>query len=343
MKRTILKKWIFRALITLCAMMIGFPLRSEGVILEAIEDSFEYQGVKYEILNKFVDPITLQVSGVDNTLTRELILPEEIEITIQNPINGRTTTGVIIRIREGAFENSSLEKLVMPSTVTGIGSSAFSRSNINEVTLPEGLLNIGAYAFRFTHLESIEIPESTVLLDYGCFMGNYYDLKKVTLPSTLRVLCGNVFTHCSAIQDVFCYAAEPPIAHDSDFAVGKWGETDYDIPYGPDLWSCKLHVPESSIHLYQEAEGWKNFQNIVAIDDSQVTVEENLASDENISFTIENGLLSVKAAPGDSIAIYDLSGVCLKQVTYSEESFFKYSAQGIYILTVNGKNTKIVL
>lgn len=84
--------------------------------------------------------------------------------------------GVPLReIKGSAFSSMSLSgwNVVIPSTVTTIGSSAFSYSGIGSVNIPNGVTYIGSSAFYSNNLTSINIPDSVTYIGGLAFTRNY--------------------------------------------------------------------------------------------------------------------------------------------------------------------------
>ena len=106
--------------------------------------------------------------------------------------------------------NSLPEELIIPEKVT---------YDEVEYTVTE----IDVYAFKFSK-----------------------SLKKVTLPATLEKIGYRAFAYCEAMNEMTCYAVEPPVLGD-------------DVFYGSDCSKIPLYVPKASIDKYKAAEQWKKF------------------------------------------------------------------------------------
>ena len=91
------------------------------------------------------------------------------------------------KIGDRAFSKCrSLERIVLPSTVTEIGIDAFnSCCNLREVTFNEGLQKIECTAFyKCRSLERIILPSTVTDIGYNAFNG-CRDLKEVNLAMDL--------------------------------------------------------------------------------------------------------------------------------------------------------------
>lgn len=130
-------------------------------------------------------------------------------------------------------------------TVTRIGREAFKvdkdiSNYVKNIYLPLTIEEIGVGAFTYLYnITGIEIPENVKYIDYK----GLSDLKNLT--------------------NLYCYAATPP-------ALGE------DVFKKSNLKNAILFVPESSIELYKKQKQWKDFKNIVAINNRPgYAVEEN--------------------------------------------------------------------
>lgn len=114
-------------------------------------------------------------------------------------------------------------------TVTGIGSMAFDDSHrLKSVKLPETITYLGDGAFSYcSGLENVEIPASVTEIGH------------------------RAFCFCDKLKRVRVNAATPPT-------------TDYSFAGLYD--QVRLEVPSESIHLYREADEWKEFTDIVGVD-----------------------------------------------------------------------------
>ena len=90
-------------------------------------------------------------------------------------------------IHGGLFAGSGLKSLVIPDTVTGVGSYAFANcASLTTITLPAQLSTIGEYAFCYsTSLKSITIPDAITEVGIGTFE-NCTALTNVYLPAELQ-------------------------------------------------------------------------------------------------------------------------------------------------------------
>ena len=101
--------------------------------------------------------------------------------------------------------------------------------------------------------ESYTIPNGVEWIGSGAFGHNQY-LSSLTMPSSLKQICNNVFAGCNNLTDIYCYAENVPVAFDYAFK---------DFPIA----SATLHVPAGSVDKYKATAPWSGFGDIVAIEE----------------------------------------------------------------------------
>ena len=129
-------------------------------------------------------------------------------------------------------------------SVITIAQNAFFNKNILEnIIIPEGIKTIENSAFRF------------------CF-----SLKSVEIPSSLTHIGDYAFGGCEYLVSVVSHQQQPIAINNKVFGSSQWNE-DYTIEtiLPP---SATLYVPYGAKDAYREAEGWKEFPNIVEMDAS---------------------------------------------------------------------------
>lgn len=97
----------------------------------------------------------------------------------------------ITSVGERAFiseEDSELKisAVVLPNSLTSIGSEAFRYNNIERILFPDGLESIGRLAFNSNKLEEVILPDSVTSLGAGAFTLN--QIANLKLSSNLEVI-----------------------------------------------------------------------------------------------------------------------------------------------------------
>ena len=123
----------------------------------------------------------------------------EINIVIPAEFNGLPVVG----IGYGAFMNTAIESIVIPTTVTEIqGAVFYGCANLTEVELPWSLKIIGNNTFALSGIESIVLPKNVQKIGSGAF-DTCKSLKSVVFEGTkVTQIQQNTFKACSALTDI---------------------------------------------------------------------------------------------------------------------------------------------
>lgn len=103
----------------------------------------------------------------------------------------------------GAFQNAKITSVVIPATVTAIGSYCFYEcSSLTSVVIPEGVTGIGEYCFYgCSSLTSVTIPEGVTGIGKCCFYG-CRSLRSVIIPDGVTRISYMCFYGCSSLTSV---------------------------------------------------------------------------------------------------------------------------------------------
>ena len=133
---------------------------------------------------------------------------------------------------------------LMPDNDLPAGGSV--KNQINKLVLPSGLTGIGKYNFaHFSALTFLKIPDDVVILKEGAFWGCNV-LETVEIPSSTAIIEDNVFYYCYSLKTVYNLATVPQSINANVFD-------------GVDISKCTLYVPKGSKAAYEAAPVWKDF------------------------------------------------------------------------------------
>ena len=161
------------------------------------------------------------------------------------------------------------------AVVTSLG-TVFKETAIvsfDELQYFKGLSSIATNAFQMcTSLESIVIPANVTQIGNGAFNG-CTSLESVLLPDSLTSIGSSAFEECIGLKAIYEYSPVPVqlvtgIHTRAESVVSQFAEVDME--------TCVLYIPVGSKTAYMQAEGWKEFKNIVEMGETcDLTIGKN--------------------------------------------------------------------
>lgn len=120
-------------------------------------------------------------------------------------------------IESNLFQNSEIESVTIPDTVTEIQKYAFSGcQNLKEVVIPEGVKTIGVNAFwNCRNLTKVTLPTTLKNVDWNAFSAT--GLTSVTIPEseTFSTLKEKVFFQCKDLHEAIIPVTITAISDDT--------------------------------------------------------------------------------------------------------------------------------
>ena len=165
------------------AYIVGFDAKATKV---TIESEITYKKLTYMVVGVKSDDY-YELQARQNSSVREMVFSE----------------GITEVFGGMAKKMETLEKVVLPSTVTSIGREAFwGCKKLTEINIPSKVKNIGTSAFAgCTALQSIDLPDGLQELGGSAF-ASCTALKKVSLPKSLMSIGMEAFYNCSSLQEI---------------------------------------------------------------------------------------------------------------------------------------------
>ena len=106
-------------------------------------------------------------------------------------------------IADHAFENSELNSIILPDTISDILDRAFRGcEKMTSIQLPPNLSRLGTGAFSSSGLKSIRIPGNVDKIPVLCFSGCEH-LETVTLEDGIREIDSQAFVHCPQLKCIY--------------------------------------------------------------------------------------------------------------------------------------------
>ena len=146
------------------------------------DGNYSYHNVIWGFIEYTNDGVLEYAISEEGTyVIRQVVESKETNIVIPNQINGYNVIG----IHRNAFSNNkNIENIIIPNSVTSIGSYAIRNSGLKTITFEEGsqLTSIAYGAFyEASSLTSIVIPSSVTSIGDHAFYGTS-SLTSITLP-----------------------------------------------------------------------------------------------------------------------------------------------------------------
>ncbi len=179
---------------------------------------------------------------------------------------------------------NSLSEITIPSSVTSIGNTAFSGcTNLAEVNISEGVTSIEYEAFMAcSGLKTITLPNSITSIGEKAFYG-CWGLHTITLPDKITNIGYEAFMNCLSLDTLITLSENPPTLDDEVFLPNS---------------DMVVFVPKGCETTYQNAEGWKDFEIKIIIENPVTSITLNAEQ-----LTMEYGTkeqLTATVAPDDA-------------------------------------------
>ena len=162
--------------------------------------------------------------------------------------------------KECFFEASMPFQITLPSQLRRIESRAFFRAGIKgELIIPENCLSIGNDAFSCCPITKLTLPSKLENIGEEALV-SLWSLTELTIPKYVNYIGNYALSGCDALQTLVCLNPIPPTLGVNPFGPGG-GYSYYEGRF-VNFDKCVLEVPEQSVELYRNADGWKQFKNI---------------------------------------------------------------------------------
>lgn len=264
-----------------------------------------------------------------------LVIPETVTF------NGKTYSVTAIGV--GAFESCAgdFKSVIIPNSVTEIGSRAFDCTNLSSVTIGNSVTMIGSEAFRSCHrLTSIIIPNSVTSIGdwafYSCdsltsvtfgdsleAIGSHAfssKFKSITFPSSMKMIYESAFS--SIGEEIHLKSMEP-------FALGRFN-------------FCKntvVYVPTGCVELYKNHNDWNKFV-IVEEGTSGATGVGQPFKINGITYTVNDDCKTLSAIDVDGNGIIPET-VKNGDMTYQVTSINMEDSKNVTSVTIPNSVTEI--
>ena len=150
---------------------------------------------------------TATITEYDIACGQKVVIPSKINnLTVTKIVDGKTIgqTENGSNINVGPFTEKPIKTLILPNTVTYIGTIAFFNTKITKLNIPSSVKQIGFQAFAFGSLEELTLNEGLEEIGFEAF--SYNNLKTINIPNTVTKLGAGAFnTNLMNDENLFIY------------------------------------------------------------------------------------------------------------------------------------------
>ena len=234
-------------------------------------------------------------------LGREIVTntPSSMSVSLGGPSLQRVTfSNYVTSIPVGAFARSSkLTDVELPSTVTEIPPKGFSDCQSLEYIDLSHVTTIGSSAFyKCSNLKGVigkssngmfQIPDGVINIGSYAFCGCQL-ISTLVIPESCENIGIEGFSKCKTIKKVICYRTIPPTISENTFEKDVYRDAVLVCP-NPDE--------------YKNAKGWKNFFNIISLEEDQTSVT-NVSQNSQAQSRLYNLRGQRQSSPAYHKAVY---------------------------------------
>ena len=158
----------------------------------------------------------------------------------------------------------------IPATVTGIGDYAFYNCFALDIAIPNSVTSIGDYAFYDCQSLNTAMPNSVTTIGNWAF-SYCYSLTDLTIPNTATTIGDYSFQSCSSLTSVSIGSSVTSIGNYAfngcsmlrSVSVSMKVPISIESNVFPNRANATLYVPSGKKSVYEAAEYWKEFKEIV--------------------------------------------------------------------------------
>ena len=206
-----------------------------------------------------------------------------------------------------------------------------------------------------TVLTKVILSDKIKALEF-CAFANCTALKSINLPKTITVFEGGCLAGCSSLTSITIPELTTKIGDDAFGCVGLTSiyvrsKTPIDLTLSSSIGgfssinkiTCILYVPIGSKSLYQSAEQWKDFQNIIEFDTNKVYSTVN-TSNICIYPNLVTEKITIKTDQEATFLIYSMDGTfVLKDFVIDEKTIGVNSLPiGLYYIMIKTGKEQIL-
>ncbi len=148
---------------------------------------------------------TISITDYDETCGNDVVIPESIDgYTVTEIADGKWDN--VLEKHVGPFAEKKITSVIIPDTITYIGSCAFISNKLQTLTIGKNVKTIGNYAFKSNNISELTLSEGLEKICLSAFASNKlkeisYEafatnkLVKVIIPNNVTALAGGAFAN----------------------------------------------------------------------------------------------------------------------------------------------------
>ena len=155
--------------------------------IQAEKNSTYYAGENEHLFSYEFNPTGITITGYNGFDSDTLVIPAKIMDRVVNEIG------------ESAFENLTCKNIIIPDSVTHIGSQAFQGcKSLKSINFPSGLCSLGNSCFSKSGIERIVIPPTVSTIPFLCF-SICKSLREVVISEGVTQIESDAFFACDGL------------------------------------------------------------------------------------------------------------------------------------------------
>ena len=251
-------KRIFSLLLLLCVIdAMASDFVQNGMAFTITDASKHEVKLEYDPMQPYTGDFVIPAT-VSNGGTTYSVVATGFMCFYASPITTITFGNNLTIIGDNTFYGcNQLKEVTLPDRITRLGGSAFMYCDaLQKVHLGSGITTIPEYAFNScTNLQALVVPDQVTEIAYAS-MAYCEHLDSVVVGRGVKSIGKQAFFKSSLKRLIMKSATPPQLAADA-FPADIFEQT-------------QLIVPNSALEAYRNAEGWKEFSNITASEESGV-------------------------------------------------------------------------
>lgn len=285
---------------------------------------FTFEGINYTVLDETAKTCKTKEGTSASINNQTVITPGNSisgKLTIPQTVYNDDVAYTVVLIGKLSFATSGLTSVVLPQSVTEIGSEAFNDcEDLIAINLPNSLKIINDKAFNgCKNLISIDIPDTVTDLGPYAFAG-CSSLSAVKLSNSLSVLNNYMFEGCTSLSSISI--------PNSIFALGQGGGGGWCFSGCTNL--TFVDIPESVKYI-----GWRVFNGCTSLKSIDISsVSELMYSAFSGCSSLENVKMSDMLRVIENMTFENC--ISLKSITIPN------SVQTIYGAFIGCSNLKVI-